>query len=58
MIFIINLFIVYKLKLIKGFSIEEYISNTFNYREELCSYNGNPIFNTTTKEITCECDVT
>ena len=56
MIFIINIFILYNLKLIKGFSIDEYLNNTYNYRKELCSYNGNPIFNVTTNEVTCECD--
>ena len=55
--FIINLFLLLQLKLIKNFFIDDYLNNTYNYRNELCSYNGKPTYNKTTNEVTCECDI-
>ena len=43
------------LKRINFFSIEEYLNNSYNYRNELCSYNGISLFNHTTNEVTCIC---
>ena len=44
------------LKQLKCFFIEEYLNNPYNYRNELCSYNGISLFNHTTNEVTCICN--
>jgi len=40
---------------IKAFSINNILDNAYNYRNELCSYNGVPTYNSSTNEVTCEC---
>ena len=50
----IVLFLIFK-KIIP-FSINNLLDNPYNYRNELCSYNGIPTYNPSTNEVTCECD--
>ena len=50
----IVLFLIFK-KIIP-FSINNLLDNPYNYRNELCSYNGIPTYNSSTNEVTCECD--
>ena len=54
-IFKIFLLLFFELKLRVAFSIKEHLNNTYNYRNELCSYNGIPTYNHKTNEVTCEC---
>ena len=39
----------------ESFSGKSLLENTYNYRNELCSYNGIPTYDTKTNEVTCEC---
>ena len=55
--FIVNICLLLQLKIIKSFSIDEYLNDSYNYGKELCSYNGKPIYNKTTNEVTCECNI-
>ena len=50
----IVLFLVYKR--IKPFSINNILDNAYIYRNEICSYNGIPIYNSSTNEVVCECN--
>ena len=50
----IVLFLIFK-KIIP-FSINNLLDNPYNYRNELCSYNGISTYNSSTNEVTCECD--
>ena len=43
-------------KQIKSFSINNILDNAYNYRNELCSYNGKPTYNSSINEVTCECN--
>jgi hypothetical protein len=43
-------------KIIKPFSINNILDNPYNYRNEICSYNGIPTYNSTTNEVICECN--
>lgn len=49
------LLLLFQIKILKGFNIEEQLNNPYLYRNELCSYNGKPIYNPSTNEVTCEC---
>ena len=43
------------LRTLKGFSVEEFLNDTYNYRYELCSYNGIVTYNETTNTVSCDC---
>lgn len=45
----------FQFNILKGFSIDELLNNTYNYRNELCSYNGEPFYNETTNTVSCNC---
>jgi len=38
------------------FSPRDYLDTTYLYRNEICSYNGKPYYNSTSNEVTCECN--
>ena len=38
------------------FSPRDYLDTISLYRNEICSYNGIPYYNSTTNEVTCECN--
>ena len=48
----IVLFLIFKK--IKSFSINNILDNSYNYRNEICSDNGIPTYNSSTNEVTCE----
>ena len=48
-------FLLFIFTLSKGFSIDEFLNNTYNYRYELCSHNGIAIYNETTNTVSCDC---
>ena len=50
----IVLFLIFKK--IKSFSINNILDNAYNYRNEICSYNGIPTYNSNTNEVLCECN--
>ena len=54
--FKIFLYLIIQLKRIKGFWTREFLNNPYNYRNELCSYNGIPKYNSTTNEVICLCN--
>jgi len=53
-LFYMVLFMIFKI--IKPFAINNILDNPYNYRNELCSYNGIPTYNSSTNEVICECN--
>ena len=53
-LFYMVLFMIFKI--IKPFSINNILDNPYNYRNELCSFNGIPTYNSSTNEVICECN--
>jgi len=53
--YLIYIILLLNFKKIKSFSINSILDDAYNYRNELCSFNGIPTYNPSTNEVICNC---